>query len=48
MTFVPECGRGKHSNNVCISEEEKQVIRDHTNIFTALKAHYSRSHTNKK
>jgi hypothetical protein len=48
MAFVPECGRGKHPNNMCISEEEKQVIRDHINTFPALKAYYSRSHTNKK
>lgn len=41
-------GRGKHQNHQCISEVNRDVIREHIRKFPAYESHYSRSHTAKK
>lgn len=40
--------RGKHNNHMKIDEKDKQIIRNHINMFPSFESHYSRSHTEKK
>jgi len=40
--------RGKHSNHIKTDEKDKQIIRNHINMFPSFESHYSRSHSEKK
>lgn len=40
--------RGKHINHFETDEKDKQIIRNHINMFPSFKSQYSRSHTEKK
>lgn len=40
--------RGKHSNHIQTDEKDKQIIRNHINMFPSFESHYSRSHSEKK
>lgn len=40
--------RGKHTNRNAISEEDKNVVRNHINLFPRIESHYLRSHTTRE
>jgi len=40
-------GRGRHLNHPSLSDNEKEIIRDHIKMFPVQTSHYSRNHTNK-
>jgi len=40
-------GRGRHLNYPSLSDNEKNIIRDHIKMFPVQTSHYSTNHTNK-
>lgn len=46
--ICPDDARGKHTNHPKISEEEKNIIRRHIEMFPSFESHYSREQTAKK
>lgn len=40
--------RGKHGNQLKVSQEARKIILDHIQMFPAIESHYSRSHTARK